>query len=83
MMKYLHQVISGSIKRFVVLWTMILLVAVSSCQSVKPYQRAYLDDENMKPGKGPCEMLDDNVFSYREGGVVTGGRKTKGGCWCN
>ena len=60
-----------------------LCMALASCESVKPYQRAYLNDENMAPGSRPCEELEDNVFSYREGSLITGGGKTKGGCGCN
>ena len=62
---------------------LLLILMLGGCESVKPYQRAYLNDENMKPGAAPCETLDQNVFSYREGSLVTGGSKTRGGCGCN
>lgn len=83
MTRFLPQPTFGLISNYAVLLVVFCLLAMASCQSVKPYQRVYLDDPNMQPGKSPCEALDDNVFSYREGGLVTGGSKTKGGCGCN
>lgn len=62
----------------------ILLFAVSSaCTSVKPYQRAYLNDSRMKAGSLKSETFEQSVFNYREGAVLSGTSKGKGGCGCN
>ncbi len=54
-----------------------------SCQSVKPYQRVYLNDYEMRNGKRAIEKPEDNVHSYREGATGGGAGKTSGGCGCN
>ena len=53
------------------------------CATVKPYQRAYLNDAYMQPGRRPIEKFDENVYSYREGSTGGGTGKTSGGCGCN
>ncbi len=58
-------------------------MALASCSSVKPYQRAYLNDSNMKTGPMKAEGFEQSVFNYREGAMQLGGKKGKGGCGCN
>lgn len=65
-----------------------LLIAVSilllaSCQSVKPYQRAYLNDHEMQAGQKSAAQPEQNAMSYREGASGGGGGKASGGCGCN
>ena len=65
-----------------------LLVAVSilllaGCQSVKPYQRAYLNDHEMQAGQKSAAQPEQNAMSYREGASGGGGGKASGGCGCN
>jgi hypothetical protein len=62
---------------------LLLAAALSACRSVKPYQRAYLNDRNMQLGAQTEQKLEQSVHSYREGAV--GGRpgKAAGGCGCN
>ncbi len=55
----------------------------SSCTTVKPYQRAYLNDAAMQPGKLPIEKFEENVQTYREGASGGGTGKSSGGCGCN
>lgn len=62
---------------------LLLGLAQSSCTAVKPYQRAYLNDAAMQPGKLPIEQFDENVQTYREGASGGGSGKTSGGCGCN
>lgn len=62
---------------------LLLLLAVQACTTVKPYQRAYLNDRYMQAGKAPVEQFDENVQSYREGASGGGTGKASGGCGCN
>ena len=54
-----------------------------SCRSVKPYQRAYLNDEAMQTGQRSIEKLSSNAHNYREGASGGGKSKNSGGCGCN
>ena len=60
----------------------ILLIAGSSCQTVKPYQRAYLNDANMQMGFGKNAAFENYAQFIREGASGAGG-KSGGGCGCN
>ena len=53
------------------------------CTPVKPYQRAYLNDAAMRPGKTDIEKFDNTVNTYREGASGGGNGKSSGGCGCN
>jgi hypothetical protein len=65
---------------FIFLTAAILLV---SCESVKPYQKAYLNDEEMSLTPRKIEMFETNAETYREGASGANGGKTGGGCGCN
>ncbi len=58
------------------------LVALS-CESVKPYQRVYVNDSEMKPGQPGARAFEESVQVYREGASGGGSSKTSGGCGCN
>ena len=60
-----------------------VIAALASCTTVKPYQRAYLNDTGMKAGKTDIEKFDENVQAYREGASGGGSGKASGGCGCN
>lgn len=60
-----------------------IAAGISSCTTVKPYQRAYLNDRYMQGGKQDIEQFDENVQTYREGASGGGSGKTSGGCGCN
>jgi hypothetical protein len=62
---------------------LLVLSVFSACQSVKPYQRAYLNDRDMQLGAQTNQKPEQSAHSYREGAV--GGRpgKSAGGCGCN
>ena len=53
------------------------------CTAVKPYQRAYLNDERMQVGQRPIDQPDSHLHTYREGSTGGGGGTTSGGCGCN
>lgn len=53
-----------------------------SCQTVKPYQRAYLNDSSMQMGFGKASGFESYALMIREGASGAGG-KNGGGCGCN
>ena len=57
--------------------------ALSSCVSVKAYQKIYLNDEDMKLSSKIVETPESNFESYREGAGGASGGKVGGGCGCN
>lgn len=61
----------------------LLCTNMLSCASVKPYQKVYLNDEDMKLQAGTIEMFETNFESYREGSSGANGGKSGGGCGCN
>ena len=65
------------------LFAAILILTAISCSTVRPYQRAYLNDEAMQAGKRPSEKFIGSVHSYREAAMGGGRGKTSGGCGCN
>lgn len=63
--------------------TLLILVGfISSCQSVKPYQRKYLNDSAMQMGKVSVASFEINAQAIREG-ASSGQTKSNGGCGCN
>ena len=65
------------------LWTAFVGFALSACQTVKPYQRAYLNDAEMQLGARPEQRFEQGVQSYREGSLGGQNGKAAGGCGCN
>ena len=57
--------------------------SLPGCESVKPYQRAYLNDYEMKPGQPGSRRFEEQVQAYREGSSGGGSSKSSGGCGCN
>ena len=62
---------------------LISAIFLASCQTVKPYQRVYLNDHFMKMGKKPVDAFGGKVLSYREGSAGGGSGNASGGCGCN
>lgn len=60
---------------------LIFLTAIS-CQSVKPYQRTYLNDAAMKMGYESTSSFERYAQMIREGANGASG-KNSGGCGCN
>ena len=61
---------------------LILIGFISSCQSVKPYQRKYINDSAMQMGKISVASFETNAEAIREG-ASSGQTKSTGGCGCN
>lgn len=64
------------------LGTMALLV-LQSCQTVKPYQKQYINDSEMELGSKSIEQFETNFQNYREAASGANDGKTGGGCGCN
>jgi hypothetical protein len=62
---------------------MIILGVVSSCTTVKEYQKNKLNDAEMTLGNRKIEKTELNFQSYREGSSGANAGKTGGGCGCN
>ena len=60
-----------------------LLLISSSCVSVKPYEKVYLNDSEMELGLKNEELYGESVHTYREGASGGTGGKIGGGCGCN
>ena len=54
-----------------------------SCATVKPYQKMYLNQEDMELTSNKLEVFEENFQTYREGAAGAVGGKVGGGCGCN
>lgn len=54
-----------------------------SCQPVKAYQKARLNDSEMELSARKVQKFELNFQSYREGASGANGGKSGGGCGCN
>lgn len=60
-----------------------VLVLLSSCAELKPYERQYVDDAEMQVGTDSGQQFLNYVYSIREGATPTENTKGSGGCGCN
>lgn len=61
----------------------IATVTVTSCASVKEYQKNKLNDAEMVMGSRKVQKTEMSFQTYREGASGANGGKTGGGCGCN
>jgi len=61
----------------------ITVVLITSCTTVKEYQKNKLNDAEMTLSGRKVERSELNFQSYREGASGANGGKTGGGCGCN
>ena len=61
---------------------LVLVGFISSCQSIKPYQRKFLNDSAMQMEKISVASFETNAEAIREG-ASSGQTKSSGGCGCN
>lgn len=59
------------------------MLLLSSCATVKPYQMAHLNQQDMALNTKEVQRMETNFQSYREGASGANGGKTGGGCGCN
>ncbi|VXC43355.1 Arginine decarboxylase [Flavobacterium sp. 9AF] len=63
---------------------MIILIGLgTSCNSVKEYDKQYINDPDMKLSARLTERFETNFQVYREAAAGANGGKTGGGCGCN
>lgn len=60
-----------------------IAIVFSSCVSVKPYQKMYLNDKDMELTQRKLEKYESSFQSYREGASGAESGKIGGGCGCN
>ncbi len=60
-----------------------IILFISSCVSVKAYQKMYLNDSEMELAAKKVEVFETNFETYREGASGANGGKVGGGCGCN
>ena len=70
-------------KLFRLLGLLFIVVQLSSCVSVKAYQKMYLNDSEMDLAAKKNEVFETNFEAYREGAAGANGGKVGGGCGCN
>lgn len=63
--------------------SLLVIIVICSCSTVKPYQKQYLNDPDMELSPSPCAGYEINFQNYREGASGANGGKTGGGCGCN
>ena len=56
---------------------------ITSCQTVKEYQKNKLNDAEMSLSNRKIEKTELNFQIYREGASGANGGKAGGGCGCN
>ena len=62
---------------------MLVLVGITSCNSVKEYDKQYINDPDMKLSARSSERFETTFQVYREAASGANGGKTGGGCGCN
>ena len=56
---------------------------LSSCSTVKPYQKNKLNDADMVLSARKSQKFEQSFQLYREGASGANGGKSGGGCGCN
>ncbi len=60
-----------------------LLASLSSCVTVKEYQKSRINDSEMELSARKSEKFEQSFYLYREGASGANGGKSGGGCGCN
>ena len=60
-----------------------IAIAISSCTTVKEYQKNRLNDAEMILGNRKIEKTELSFQGYREGASGANSGKSGGGCGCN
>ncbi len=70
-------------KRWMLIAVFAASLIVSSCSTVKEYQKNRLNDGEMTLGARKVQKTEMSFQTYREGASGANGGKTGGGCGCN
>jgi hypothetical protein len=60
-----------------------LLIVISSCTTVKEYQKSRLNDGEMELSARKVQKTETSFQTYREGASGADGGSNGGGCGCN
>ncbi|WP_445716419.1 DUF4266 domain-containing protein [Flavobacterium sp.] len=61
----------------------LVILGMTSCNSVKEYDKQYINDPDMKLSARSSERYETTFQVYREAASSANGGKTGGGCGCN
>lgn len=61
----------------------LVIIILGSCAQLKPYEKRYVNSEEMNIGSDELEDLINNPKTYREGSQGGNSGKSGGGCGCN
>ena len=64
-------------------FAMLSLMILQSCKSVKEYEKAKINDPEMKLSAKTAERYETSFQVYREAAAGANGGKSGGGCGCN
>lgn len=67
----------------IVVMSYLISGALTSCTSVKGYEKMYLNDSSMEIEANQLDYFETNFQTYREGASGANGGKVGGGCGCN
>jgi uncharacterized lipoprotein len=62
---------------------LLFLIMLSSCSTVKEYQKMNINDPDMVLSVRKIERYETTFQTYREAAAGANGGKTGGGCGCN
>lgn len=68
---------------FFVLPALFVASMLTSCSTVKPYQKNRLNDADMVLSARKVQKFEQSFQLYREGASGANGGKSGGGCGCN
>jgi hypothetical protein len=60
-----------------------VVASLSSCVTVKEYQKSRINDSEMEISARKSEKFEQSFYLYREGASGANGGKSGGGCGCN
>jgi hypothetical protein len=66
-----------------VLFLVVTVASLSSCVSVKEFQKSRINDSEMELSARKSEKFEQSFYLYREGASGANGGKSGGGCGCN
>ncbi|MDF7816962.1 DUF4266 domain-containing protein [Runella sp. MFBS21] len=64
-------------------FTLLVVGSMTSCVSVKEYQKSRINDSEMELSARKSEKFEQSFYLYREGASGANGGKSGGGCGCN
>jgi uncharacterized lipoprotein len=65
------------------IFAVLSIVILQSCNSVKEYEKAKINDPDMKLAARTAERYETTFQVYREAAAGANGGKSGGGCGCN